>query len=157
MFYQKIRQCSPLDPSEMLWIELDSGVCRPITLDEYIYPVTPTHSGRSDSDIGILLARSQQVRGMMMNTRTTNSPQSPQSRVLMRVWSWFVYDAVEADAMCLCACHLGAVRHSTACICAPCPSCRLRIQAARMSEHRCQCREAEKGGRQNAVETPRAA
>lgn len=84
------------------------------------------------------------------------SPPSPESNVLTRVWRWFVYDAVEAEAMCLCACHLGGVGHCALCVCAVCPGCGLWIQAGKMAEHRQQCGE-EKGTWKRAAQPPKAA
>jgi len=92
----------------------------------------------------------------MMIPRMTTSPLSPRSSILTRVWNWFVYDAVEADAICLCACHLGAAGHCTACVCVVCPNCRLWIQSGKVSEHRQQC-DNSRGMWQRTTQSPKAA
>lgn len=70
---------------------------------------------------------------------STASAQDSESSLFMRVWRWFVYDAVEAEAICLCPCHLGAANHCVACPCQICPVCWRCIKRGMMAQHSQQC------------------
>jgi len=63
----------------------------------------------------------------------------PEHGLLERVWRWFVYDAVEAEALCDCPCHVGAARQCAPCVCQVCPGCWRCIKRAMMTEHGQQC------------------
>jgi len=69
----------------------------------------------------------------------------PDHGLLERVWRWFVYDAVETEALCDCLCHIGAARPCAPCACQLCHACWRRIKAAMIMEHRQQC-QAERVG-----------